>query len=606
MSEPEGTKTAETIRESPRVEWALTNLEGGESILDIGCFPPNTYVLTNGLTPIQDIIDGDVVVTANGLKRKVLRTLKRNYSGELVVVHPEGFLPISMTIEHPVLRIRGPKGNTISHEDRVSHLMYSTRDFVCASELNEGDYVVCPRITGQYVPYGHLDISTYLGKIEIVENRIFSTQRSNLVPDITHKTRCNPIPRIVKLTESLMSLLGFYIAEGSLAGGLGIEFTFGPSEMEYAKHVSDSISSNFGLHSTIDQIPTGFRTRCHSRLLSRLFETWFGNGSHEKKIPDWVFLTPSHMIAKLVVSAWKGDGHKTERRNRVEWHYYTASERLARGLWHLLLKMGVPSRLKQIRHKTAGYGPTVGFRLSIDKKEDSENFASWYYEVDYYNKDQTTLRGVFIIDQTAYMRIKRIERVPYDGPVFNLEVEEYNSYIANGIVVHNCNDGWFLKRCEHPEKAGVDSDKVLVQTCKDIGIDAHVGYSWKLPFDNDRFDRVHFGQTIAHMKEDLGVRSIFEMRRVLKPKGLALISTVIGRHFAAGVYFAKTKRLISLTEPWFHVKEYEPQELVEIIASLGLKMVKHTIMHQEHPDSPTFKEFRFVQCYLVTKMTSSK
>ena len=36
------------------------------------------------------------------------------------------------------------------------------------------------------------------------------------------------------------------------------------------------------------------------------------------------------------------------------------------------------------------------------------------------------------------MKIKAISKVPFDGTVYNLGVEDDESYIANGIVVHNC------------------------------------------------------------------------------------------------------------------------------------------------------------------------
>ena len=36
------------------------------------------------------------------------------------------------------------------------------------------------------------------------------------------------------------------------------------------------------------------------------------------------------------------------------------------------------------------------------------------------------------------MKIKSIRKVPYSGTVYNLGVEEDESYIANGIIVHNC------------------------------------------------------------------------------------------------------------------------------------------------------------------------
>lgn len=36
------------------------------------------------------------------------------------------------------------------------------------------------------------------------------------------------------------------------------------------------------------------------------------------------------------------------------------------------------------------------------------------------------------------VRILKIERRPCTGPVYNLAVEEDESYVADGVVVHNC------------------------------------------------------------------------------------------------------------------------------------------------------------------------
>jgi len=36
------------------------------------------------------------------------------------------------------------------------------------------------------------------------------------------------------------------------------------------------------------------------------------------------------------------------------------------------------------------------------------------------------------------MQVIKIRKLKYKGKVYNLEVEEYNSYICNGVIVHNC------------------------------------------------------------------------------------------------------------------------------------------------------------------------
>lgn len=38
----------------------------------------------------------------------------------------------------------------------------------------------------------------------------------------------------------------------------------------------------------------------------------------------------------------------------------------------------------------------------------------------------------------VFEKITAIEAIPYDGPVYNLQVRGPECYIAEGIVVHNC------------------------------------------------------------------------------------------------------------------------------------------------------------------------
>ncbi len=38
-------------------------------------------------------------------------------------------------------------------------------------------------------------------------------------------------------------------------------------------------------------------------------------------------------------------------------------------------------------------------------------------------------------------KIVKIERIPYKGWLYGIEVDEDESFVANGIVVHNCEEG---------------------------------------------------------------------------------------------------------------------------------------------------------------------
>ena len=53
--------------------------------------------------------------------------------------------------------------------------------------------------------------------------------------------------------------------------------------------------------------------------------------------------------------------------------------------------------------------------------------------------------GMMAINITTPAKIWKIDRVPYSGNVYNLSVEHDESFIANGIVVHNCSFDAALK-----------------------------------------------------------------------------------------------------------------------------------------------------------------
>ncbi|MBI2146527.1 FAD-dependent oxidoreductase [Candidatus Woesearchaeota archaeon] len=56
----------------------------------------------------------------------------------------------------------------------------------------------------------------------------------------------------------------------------------------------------------------------------------------------------------------------------------------------------------------------------------------------------------------AYLPIRRLETVDYDGEVHNIAVENNNTYVTAGAIVHNC-DGAFFKNKEVIVIGGGDS-----------------------------------------------------------------------------------------------------------------------------------------------------
>ena len=114
------------------------------------CFPAGTLVLMGDGTQkaIEDVDIGDEVVTHVGTTRKVLRLVRRKYSGDMYSVRVAGLsAPIEMTDEHPVLIT----SNGQAPYDKG--FRPGKQSWIPARQLDEGMRV--------FVPFGPVDVTAY-------------------------------------------------------------------------------------------------------------------------------------------------------------------------------------------------------------------------------------------------------------------------------------------------------------------------------------------------------------------------------------------------------------------------------------------------------------
>ena len=149
-------------------------------------------------------------------------------------------------------------------------------------------------------------------------------------------------------------------------------------------------------------------------LISALSD--FRTGSTKKEIPQRIINAPVKEVAIFLEGYLSGDGHRRKDRNLTM--FSTVSENMGLGLASLVMKV----------HKVV---PSVGKR--IDSR--GENFsASYNYQFCDNAKSQQ------IIGDKICVQIKSIEREDSPTEVFNIEVEEDNSYTVFNVIVHNCQD----------------------------------------------------------------------------------------------------------------------------------------------------------------------
>nr|MBI2905564.1 DNA polymerase III subunit alpha [Chloroflexota bacterium] len=96
-----------------------------------------------------------------------------------------------------------------------------------------------------------------------------------------------------------------------------------------------------------------------------------GKTALTKEIPAEAFELTNRQLALLVARMWEGDGHINERGRSL--FYATSSERMARQLQHILLRLGIISRLRRV---TFPYrGGRTGYQLFVTGNDNMRLFA---------------------------------------------------------------------------------------------------------------------------------------------------------------------------------------------------------------------------------------
>jgi hypothetical protein len=233
------------------------------------------------------------------------------------------------------------------------------------------------------------------------------------------------VSRTVPVDTNLLRLVGYYLAEGSVGAQkqkgkkdclYQTEFSFGKQEKErrYAQDVCVAAQA-LGFHARM-----GMKDGCHhvvinSRHLAQFLVDHFGRGAAHKTIPAWVLALPAAKLAPLVTAYLNGDGHR--RRHSVS--ATTVSRQLAYSLAQAANKIGYRSSI----------------RRCAPVRPQSMETAHDCYIVTLYRGTGTK---VFADADYLYLPVTGRVRLQYAGPVYNLAVDEDQSYCTTYHSVHNC------------------------------------------------------------------------------------------------------------------------------------------------------------------------
>ena len=400
------------------------------------CFPAGTMVLMadNTEKAIEEITAGDEICTHLGTARHVSRAMSREYTGNFIRLCIRGSnRQVTMTEEHPVLTVE----NSESCPNKVVFVPGKYR-WVQAGQLSEAHRVLWPfGVTGDE-EYQHLDCADYVPNVSVKKSD-GSYEWTISRDTVRAKGGRRPLPRSISLDERFGRLLGLYLAEGSYEPHK-LRWNFASDEPHYASEVVSLLQALFGLQSAISRPKdTVLTVTCNSSALAAVFSGLCGPNQYVLRVPAIAFKSPLP-VKMAVLRGWlDGDGDVVcKKRNEKGWlkrqvRGVTASSGLAIDMQRIAslcgVRMSVRPRKKEAHQRVA----------SNDVYAYGRDAKSIYPHLPEGIDQRRSSREYYITRHGFVLKIASIEEFFVERiPVYNLEIEEEHSYVANGMAAHNC------------------------------------------------------------------------------------------------------------------------------------------------------------------------
>lgn len=400
----------------------LRGLVESYDVAQICCIPGTEIITKRGLVPIEDVVIGDEVITHLGRWRHVTQTMANRPHTSVRTLKTSGFEDLSVTGNHPVYAVDYWVSQTRSRKARGI-------GWVSADRLRPRGPLVSHSYDGLVLPALDLpDGCPELDVAAVVSDGYVTDADGMLVRRLGG--RLTRIPARVRMDAALGRLLGWYMAEGSIGKGRDVHFSLGPNESEYCEQILVDAEAAFGLEGVIrwNSSGTGWCVRISSALLASLFAC--GNAVN-KRLPEWAWAGGREFFAAVLEGWMLGDGCRTQRGDwapRIE--VATSSRDLAWQMRMVAISLGLGASIVTMRNRDKYNAVINGKRLNVQPIA---------YHVAWTEKPRRWTRESFEFDG-RYLATALVSAGPsdYDGPVYNLEVEEDESYVTTGGTVHNC------------------------------------------------------------------------------------------------------------------------------------------------------------------------
>lgn len=370
------------------------------------CLTKGTLITTDkGDVPIEEICIGDLVLTDKGNYKPVTWTDKHVHDGNIVTLQYSGdYQKLICTDNHPIL---------VKYTDKLSHkfrnLNSLRENFLRADQLNyKYQFALVPKRSIESKP------------------RTINDRMLYLLGWIMGDGYCKPKSNEVKITYQLDQL----------------------KCAEQCKQIIEEFDDSVPCKIVKDKSKNCYRLFVYSKKLHKL-ATNFGCIPNNKKINYTVYNNHADLIP-FVLGLLEADGHQKynvnydgSNRNAIE--ISTIYEELLRQVRQILIDNGIYSTIREIKPRNGKKQVNLQINGEYVHKlldyysYDEPNSSYPIFSYKFKQIEYKYTKSVCLQDSRGFwVPIKLLESKETTDTVYNIEVQDDHTYVANGIVTHNC------------------------------------------------------------------------------------------------------------------------------------------------------------------------
>lgn len=356
--------------------------------MSIECFPKGTLILSEkGLVPIEEIQIGDKVLTHKNRWMPVTNTMKT--IKDTLILDGRWCPDLETTAEHPFLirqRLRRDKFNRGKERPLFSEASWKT-----VNQLLPGNQ---------------------------------KWNRKYWATPILSEPLTVPSIEGVEFTDSFWWMVGRWLGDGSL----DIRPNCSIVTICCGRHEADNLETMLEL--------TGFNWKRREVRTAILFDIthqslalWllkhFGKLAHGKTVPVWAWTMTESWRKNLLNGYVSADGHTARDSFGAHVSVTTVSKKLSIGVRFLAESLGHPVSVRK-------------YKQHCDEIEGRKLNVKPCYVLRWRSTPVKEHNQTYKFDNHFWGAIRSVKEGRQNVEVYNLSVAEDESYVADGIVVHNC------------------------------------------------------------------------------------------------------------------------------------------------------------------------